>query len=259
MGILFSYPFPVMVIIALIRSEFTGKRRGEVGAVTCFPLGLPAILVTLGLPRNLSEKRLTRLLGKCATVLEANRVRLVLTRGDFEYGDRIFDMGFSRPDCRELMRAKAGPILALSAKGRERALIASVRADNDAVRAFRELAGEFRHITLDMPFSEAERLSDRLKYLGLTAEPMPRSRTVEADAAVFLTAPQRPVFLPSRCVYLSPDGHGGGILGGREVTHVSFRIPGVASPNIPEGFDGSALLSLALASGRLSPEDVAVI
>lgn len=248
-------------MLALLKTENSGRRGRSCRILTSSvsPLGVPAALVVIDVPRSAGEKHLARALDRCAAMLSASRIRRLLPHRDLTVAGSFFDMGFELPDCRALLTVKAGPILSRLASGRGRFLLCASRAGADTLRALSELAAAFRHVTLAAPPQELRRLSDAAWELGLAPELLGADGMADVDAAAILSPPARPVFLPSRCVYLSPAGPGAGILGGHPVDRVGFSLPLRLRGTLPDGFDPAVLLSEALSSGKLSVSDVSVL
>lgn len=220
-------------------------------------LGLPAALATVEVSPRIREKRLIRALeGLCGT-LKLMRVSTVLFSYDFPFRDFFLDRGFREGDSRELLLIKAAEILKAASPARTRVLLSAPRADRRAARLARELGQEFRYLVTDIP-GDTSAIEAACADLGLTPEPMRRDGIADVDAAVFLGAPARPVFLADRCRTVLIGEKTPYICGGREVERVRFRLPDRYRDGIPKNFPQDRLLSAALEAGRLPAGEVTV-
>lgn len=244
-------------MLGLLRACPAAGRRFAVRAEPTAPLGVPAGLFTLETPGRAGDRRRERALGELETALRRAGIRTLLFHRGFPHREYFLSRGFRAADCQALLAVKAGEIAACLSPRRGRALLTVRRADGYALRAVSRLAADFRYVTLDCPPEAAERLTNAVSGLGAAPEPLGFG-TSDADAAVFFAPPNRPVYLPARCrvVRLCPPTPL--ICGGREAERFGFTVPERRRKDLPEGFYLPAVLSDAVESGKIPPEEVKI-
>lgn len=219
------------------------------------PLGLTCVWAELRLGDRASGRQAGRCLRACAGELAARRALTAVFQEGLACRDVFLDRGFREAGCGALLAAKAGEIVTLAAKNRQRAYLTARRADRGSLETARRLCESFRYLTLDVPAESFEQFEDVCGAAGVTPEPSALCPS-PPDAAVFLCGPVETVFLPGKCVKLTLDGAGETVKGGREIGRISFTLPEARRFDLP--FPAAPLLSAALEAGTVTPGEVTV-
>lgn len=242
-----------------LKAERTHSRKRRCGAAWEYisPFGMTALLVTLTVPDGAGERRVAAGVDRCVEILRSARVGALHLAHGFPYGTLLRDAGFAPPDCSALLRLRAGEILASACPVRRRALVCARSAGRATAAAIDALAGAFRYVTLELPPAEFERAAAVVESVGLAPERLCRDGTSDADAALFFARPNRPIYLPAgcRCLFAGTPPFP---TGGREVERVEFLLPERWRGTLPASFAPAPILSQALDTGRILPEDVKI-
>ena len=235
-------------MVALISQIPVRGRTCTVSYKLLWPLGLSCVWAELRLGVRASRRQVGRCLRACAGELTARRAVTAVFQENIACRDAFLDRGFREVGCGALLAAKAGEIVALAAKNRERAY-------RGGLETARQLCESFRYLTLDVPVESFGRFEDVCGAAGVAPEP-PALCPSPPDAAVFLCGPAETVFLPGKCVKLTLDGAGETVKGGREIGRISFTLPQARRFDLP--FPAAPLLSTALEAGTVTPGEVTV-
>ncbi len=245
----------VYFLLALMEAEFVEGRKCAVSFSQERPLGLNCVRARVRVGLRAGERRVRRCLEGTARELAGLRARTAVFAEGFPYREFFLARGVREAGCGTLLAAKAAEIVRAAAPRHERALLRTDRADRRSLETARGLCRDFRYLALDAPEECLERFEDVCGGLGVAPEPYTSSGP-GPDAAVFLSPPREPVFLPGRCVKLPVYTGGAPVLGGREVDRISFSLPEELRFDLP--FPASPILSAALEAGTVEAEDVSV-
>jgi len=245
-------------LLALVESGIARRRRCR---FSFGPWGKTGwALLRLELPAGVRPGAAARCAARAGEALAAAGAGTLCFRNDFPCRRAFLDAGFCEADCGALLSAKAGEILAVSARGADSAYFCARPMDGNAIRAARVLCRRFRRLTADVEDGEWERLFAAALRCGLAPMRPCASGEAQAGAAVFFSPPRTKTFLSPGCRVLFPSGaRPPGVFGGSEIPDVRFSLPERLRPVFPAGYPAGALLSALVEESLADPGEIAVL
>lgn len=243
-------------MLGLLGFENIRGRRYRIEKHYAEPLGVPSAHITVKIPGRASPRRTEKAAEELQEILRGERVSELLFEKDFPMRDALLGLGLREAGCGHLLAAMSGQIAAAFTLGHERALICTCGAGRLVLRATRVLAESFRYVCVISPDGAYAALAESLERMGVTAER--GGAAPEADAAIFLSPPVRPVYLPARCRVHRVCMPTPLIAGGKLIDRIGFTLPERYRGTVPPGFTPVPILSAAMEWGRITPEEVKI-